>query len=201
MDRFRSPRRSLAAAGIGALMLLAVGAAEGAAPNLHSTDWNAVTLPGAVCGSSKPIHLVAGRAVVSSSRWPGVRRVLVSREPKVAYGNFNGGGTGEAAVGVICSNDSGTAAGDLAATQVVFGIDGSSLHTIGIVTPRHPALPNLPPSLITVKLGLGAAIATEFFYGPHDADCCPSGRAKTYWLYIHGGLTAQPTKVTRQASK
>ena len=34
-------------------------------------------------------------------------------------------------------------------------------------------------------------IASEYFYGPHDSDCCPSGRATTYWLYIHGGLTPQ----------
>lgn len=183
-----------------ALSLLAAAVALGAAPNIHATDWNAVTLPGAVCGAGRPIHLVKGQADVASSRWAGVHRVVVSREPTVAYGDLSGSGQDEAALGVICSNAGGTAAGQLAFAQVVFGLTGSSLRVIGIVTPRHPD-PGRHPALLTAKVVLGAVIVTELFYGPHDGDCCPSGRAKTYWLFIHGGLTPQTTVVTKQPAR
>jgi hypothetical protein len=101
---------------------------------------------------------------------------------------------------VICSNGGGTAASQLALARVVYALTGSKLGVIGIVTPRHAAARNVHVSLITARIVLGAVIATELFYGPRDPDCCPSGRATTYWLYIHGGLTPQVTKVTKQAS-
>jgi hypothetical protein len=185
---------------VAALALLAVAVANAAAPGIRSTDWNTVTLPGAVCGASAPIHLVDGQAVVDSSRWRGIRRVLVSREQTVAYGDLSGSGDAGAALGVICSNDGGTAAGQLAFAQVVFGLTGSTLRVIGIVTPRHPN-PGRHPSLLTAKVAPGGVIATELFYGRNDGDCCPSGRATTRWLYSKGGLTPQPTVVTREPAK
>ncbi len=148
-----------------------------------------------MCDAKAPIHLHDGQAIVSSPRWG---KVSVATEPPV-YGQLSGSGQ-YAALGVICSNGGGTAASQLAFARVVYGLFGSKLSVIGVVTPRHPAAKGVHVSLLTAKIVLGAVKATEYFYGPHDADCCPSGRATTYWLYIHGGLTPQVPKVTKQAS-
>ena len=166
----------------------------GAAPGIHSVSWKSATLPGSVCDSKAPIHLHGGQAVVSSTRWG---KVSVTTEAPV-YGQLNENGQ-YAALGVICSSaGGGTAASQLAFARVVYGLAGSKLSVIGIVTPRHPAAKDVHVSLLTAKIVPGAVIATEFFYGPHDADCCPSGRALTYWLFIHGGLTPQVPKITKQ---
>ncbi len=186
----------------GALGVLAVvsmcATAIGAGPDIQSVSWKSVTVPGSVCGAMAPIHLHDGRAIVASTRWPGVSKVSVATEPPV-YGSLSGSGQ-YAALGVICSNGGGTAASQLAFARVVYGLFGSKLNVIGVVMPRHRAGKDEHVSLITAKIVLGAVIATEYFYGPHDSDCCPSGRATTYWLYIHGGLTPQTTVVTRQPS-
>ncbi len=178
------------------LSATACTAALAAAPSIHTVSWKTVTLPGSVCEAKAPIHLQGGQAVVSSARWG---RVSVSTEPPV-FGDLSGSGQDVAALGVICSTAGGTAASQLAFARVVYGLTGSKLGVIGIVTPRHPVAKGVHVSLITAKVALGAVIATEYFYGPHDSDCCPSGRATTYWLYIHGGLTPQVPKVTKQPS-
>ena len=179
-----------------ALFATSCVAAPAAAPNVHAVAWKSVTVPGSVCGAKAPIQLHDGQAVVTSTRFG---RVSVSTEPPV-YGDLSGSGQDVAALGVICSNGGGTAASQLAFARVVYGLTGSKLGVIGIVTPRQPAAEGVHVSLITARIVLGAVIATEYFYGSHDSDCCPSGRATTYWLYIHGGLTPQVPKVTKQAS-
>ncbi len=184
--------------GLGLAVLVAASAcatAFAAAPDIHSVAWKSVTLPGSACDAKEPIHLHDGRAIVSSPKWG---KVSVATEPPV-YGSLSGSGQ-YAALGVICSNGGGTAASQLAFARVVYGLFGSKLNVIGVVMPRHRAGKDEHVSLITAKIVLGAVIATEYFYGSHDADCCPSGRATTYWLYIHGGLTPQVPKVTKQAS-
>ncbi len=173
----------------------ACAATLAAAPDIHTVAWKSATLPGSVCEAKQPIHLHDGRATVSSPEWG---KVSVATEPPV-YGRLSGSGQ-YAALGVICSNGGGTAASQLALARVVYGLSGSKLSVIGVVTPRHPAAKDVHVSLLTAKIVLGAVKATEYFYGSHDADCCPSGRATTYWLYIHGGLTPQVPKVTKQAS-
>jgi hypothetical protein len=178
-----------------AMFTITCATAFGAGPNIHTVSWKSATVPGSVCGAKAPIHLHGGQAVASSSRWG---RVTVTTEPPV-YGRLSGAGQ-DAALGVICSNGGGTAASQLAFARVVYGLSGSKLSMIGVVTPRHPRAKGVHVSLITAKIVLGAVIATEYFYGPDDSDCCPSGRATTYWLYIHGGLTPQVPKVTKQAS-
>ena len=178
-----------------AVFTITCSTAFGAGPTIHAVSWKSATLPGSVCGAKAPIHLHDGQAVVSSSRWG---KVSVATEPPSTAGSARAGQ--DAALGVICSNGGGTAASQLAFARVVYGLSGSKLNVIGVVTPRHPRAKEVHVSLITAKIVLGAVIATEYFYGPHDSDCCPSGRATTYWLYIHGGLTPQVPKVTKQAS-
>jgi hypothetical protein len=178
-----------------------VSAAEG--HSIRRSRWNSATVPGSTCGARGTIHLHHGSAVVSSSRWLkyGYRRVTVYREEHVAYGDLDGDGQDEAGLGIVCANDGGTAAGQLAFAQVVFRLKDDVLHVIGVVTPRRRAAGAAHAPLVTVQIVPGRVIATEYFYGPHDGDCCASGRARTIWGYSNGRLHAGPTVVTRAATK
>jgi hypothetical protein len=128
-------------------------------------------------------------------------RVAVYREEHVAYGDLDGDGRDEAALGVVCANRGGTAAGQIAFAQVVFALSAGKLRVIGIVTPQGPAAAGRHAPLVTVQILTRRIVATEYFYGPHDGDCCASGRVRTIWLYNHGVLKPGETVVTRTATQ
>ena len=167
--------------------------------DLHHVDWKHVSVPGAVCGSARPIQL-AGTALIRSRLWPWWPRVVVSGGPPVTYGDVTGDGRDEAAFVVECSNGGGTADGQIAFAAVVYTGSAHNVRVLGIVTPRQPfqALAVIPVPLLNVTLRHGEVISHEFWYGPHDGTCCSSGRATTTWRYRHGALTPRRTVVTRK---
>lgn len=185
------------------LVLVATASSANAAKDqtIHHVRWNGVVVPGSVCGATGPIHLRDGSAVVASTRWRAWPKVTVYREEHVAYGDLDGDGLDEAGFGVVCSNGGGTAAGQLAFAQVIFRLEAGRLHVVGIVTPRHltPSAPHVP--LVTVQIVPGRVIATEYFYGPHDGDCCASGRARTIWRYSSSKLHPGRPVITRPGTK
>jgi hypothetical protein len=196
--------RSSLLLGVVALGLAAPAIAHAGSPRgIRSVRWNEVAVPGSICGASGAIRLHHGYAVVRTSRWPRYlpdHRVAVYREEHVAYGDLDGDGVDEAALGIVCANTGGTAAGQLAFAQVIFRFRRESLHVIGIVTPRvHTARDRHVP-LVTVDIVPERVVATEYFYGQRDGDCCASGRAKTVWLYRDGLLRPRGTDVTRRAA-
>jgi hypothetical protein len=170
--------------------------------DLHQVDWADVTLPGAVCGARHPVQLHRHRAVVVSYRWgkswrspawPAWPRVTVdSGWNPIVYGDLDGDGADEAALGVGCSNGGGTADGYLAYAQVVFAAGKKSPQVISIVTPQQRPNPNVLPTLLQVAIRRGKVVAHEAWYGPNDGTCCPSGRSTTTWQYANG--TVRPVK-------
>jgi hypothetical protein len=170
-----------------------------AAIDLHHVNWKAATLPGRVCGVSHPIHLRGGKAFLSSPRWPSLRRIEVAGGwNPVVYGDLDGDGLDEAALGVFCSNGGGTADGVLAYAQVVYRAGTSSALAVGVLSP-HWQPKHMLPTLLTVVLRRGRVIGREAFYGRRDGTCCPSGRAMTVWVYRHGTLRLASSRVTRRA--
>jgi hypothetical protein len=160
--------------------------------NLYKVDWADVTLPGSICGASRPIRLQHHQAVVASTRWPPLHRIYVdSGWNRVVYGDLDGDGQDEAALVVDCNNGGGTANGVLAYAQVIFATVGDSLRVIGVTVPQEQP-PNQLPTLVTVSIRLREIVAHEAWYGPNDGTCCPSGRATTTWTYAHG--TLKPSK-------
>src|SRR5262249_39278735 len=104
---------------------LSVVCVAGAAPPLgiRSVRCNEVQVPALTCWASKPIRLHGGSAVARTSHWPTYlpdHRVTIYREEHVAYGDLDGDGRDEAALGIVCANGGGTAGGQLAVAQVVF---------------------------------------------------------------------------------
>jgi hypothetical protein len=181
---------------------------RGRSIDLHQVDWANVTLPGAVCGASHRIHLHRHLAVVVSHRWgkrwrspawPAWPRVTVDSGWKpVVYGDLDGDGADEAALGVGCNNGGGTADGYLAYAQMIFAAGKKSPQAISIVTPRQRPNPNVLPTLLQVAIRRGKIVAHEAWYGPSDGTCCPMGRSTTTWKYADGRLRPVTTVVEKR---
>jgi hypothetical protein len=151
--------------------------------NLHHVKWGEVTVPGRLCRVDHPIKLHHGDARLKHS---GFGPLDVS-ETGPSYGNLAAGlpvaPQPVAALQVWCSNQGGTAAGQLAEGLVVFSGAGGRLHVLGTLTPQYrPHAGHVHIPFVAVKsIGGERIVTTEFFYTGSDADCCPSGRALTTW--------------------
>jgi len=174
-------------------------------PPSQPIDWANSVLPGAVCKSSKPIELRNHSATLTRTGFGNVNShpnpyvVDVYAASDVVYGNLAGVGDA-AAVDVTCSNNGGTADGQLRFADVIFGDLESKARTLGIITPRTSGSRDHVPLLGTPRFSDGKIIVGEAFYGPNDRTCCATGRATTTWAYSHGKLTALHTVITRRAA-
>jgi hypothetical protein len=175
-------------------------------PDLHSLDWRSIALPGGACGSSRPIRPHRYRYGPAALIHPDVdlvwwNPVVVDSWSKPAFGDLDGDGRDEAALGVVCANGGGTAGGQLAFSEVVFKAVGRSLRVVGILTPRQPLAPgaHVPLSHV-VTIERGKVVVSEAWYGPNDGDCCASGRARTIWTYTAGKLQPSRTTILRAVS-
>jgi hypothetical protein len=159
--------------------------------NLHHVKWGNVAVPGGLCRVKGPIQLHNGDARLRHS---GFGPLDVS-ESGPAYGNL-GNGQQVAALQVWCSNQGGTAAGELAEGLVVFSGAGGHLHVLGTLTPQYrPHAGHVHIPFVAVKsIGSERIVTNEFFYTGADADCCPSGRALTMWHW--NGHSFKPGRTT-----
>ena len=116
----------------------------------------------------------------------------------MTYGDLEGPGTETALVPLDCNNNGGTAGGALLYSIAVFSGVGGKLHTLGLIKPVMQGqgsatllqLQDVQPGRVTVR---------EFFYGPHDGTCCPSGEATTRWMLRNGSLVSDQPMVTTTA--
>ena len=183
---------------LGVLVLGSCLAAPAAAGpiDLHRVDWNRAVLPGSVCGVDRPIALHTGSATVRSPRWPSVPRVSVDRG-RVVYGDLSGAGRDDAALQVVCANLGGTAAGQLGFAIVVYAPGPRAPRVVGVLTPVLPSTGHHVPILVPLAIARGTVTVSEYVYGPNDADCCPSGRARTVWRLEAGALRPGSTVVLK----
>jgi hypothetical protein len=174
--------------------------------DLHALDWKNLALPGAACGSSRPIrprHTTAWEAEafihtdVDLLWW---NPVLVSSWSRPVFGDLDGDGRDEAGLDVVCANGGGMAAGQLAFSEVIFKAAGRSLRVVGILTPRQPLRADVPhvPLLGNVHIEQGRVTAAEAWYGPYDGTCCPSGTARTTWTFSRGELRPKRTTILQK---
>jgi hypothetical protein len=201
--------------GIGVLLnaaaLVAVVGVGGAASAqttlpLQAVGWQNEALPGAACKASRPIRLHHHVAQISHTGFGDVNSsgsnpdlVQVAAAYDVTYGHLGGVGHA-AAVDVVCSNNGGTADGQIRFAEVVFGGSATSARAVGLITAQQPhrAKVSHVPLLGKVKWAHGRIVVAEYWYGPNDPTCCASGRATTTWAYRAGKLTAIRTVVTKR---
>ena len=173
---------------------------------LQAVGWQNETLPGAVCKASSPIRLHNHVAQISHTGFGDVNSfgsnpdlVQVSAAYDVTYGQLGGVGPA-AAVDVVCTNNGGTADGQIRFAEVVFSGSAFSARAVGLITPQQPHLRTVGhvPLLGKVNWVNGRIVVAEAWYGPNDSTCCASGRARTTWAYRTGKLTALRTVVTKR---
>jgi hypothetical protein len=99
---------------------------------------------------------------------------------------------------VICANHDATAAGQNAYGLMIFTGAGGLRH-LGTLAGQQPRLGEPPNFLRTRAIRKGVVDADETFYGPVDANCCPSGRATDRWRYADGRFSVQYGTVIRPA--
>ena len=103
------------------------------------------------------------------------------------------------ALNVLCSNQGGTAAGQLADGIFVFASAGQT-RFLGLLTPqyREPLASHIPLIAVAHIDNQGHIATAEYFYPPSDADCCPSGRAITIWKWTGRTFIPGRTKITSE---
>ena len=164
-----------------------------------------MSIPGSVCGASRPIRLHDGHGIVYTRRFAsrlggGLRRIAVSSGwNHLVDGDLDGDGRNEAALAVECETGGGTADSALAYAQVIYRVAGGKATPLGVIRPRVQPK-HVLPTLLTVTIHPGRVVAHEAFYGPHDGTCCPSGRATTIWIYKAHSLAAEKPSITRPAA-
>jgi len=175
-----------------------------------------LTARGAACLSDQPIQLhdegpvdgkPYGTALVPNEEhgYPdppgaasGPKYDRLSFDGDVVYGDFTGDGHDDALVSLNCNNNGGTGAGALLYSLALYTGDTGTLSDVGLITPQQQVPDNRPGLLTATATGPGMIDVEEFWYGPNDADCCPTGRASTTWAYADGQLHPTSTKVTAE---
>jgi hypothetical protein len=181
--------------------------------DIHKVDWANVSLPGAVCGFRRPIHLHRHNAFVKAipRRFPHLRAnqresglprgvAVYSGWTPVAYGDLDGRNGDEAGLAASCNNGGGTADGGLAYAWVIFKARKGTVSPLGIITARVQRPHELPTTLL-IMVKRGRVKVREAWYGYWDGTCCPSGRATTTWTYSHGRLHAGAPVIIKRPSK
>lgn len=194
------------AAALGAGVAAAgVASAQTSLP-LQAVGWPNETLPGAACKSASPIHLHHHVAQIKHTGFGDVDSsgsdsdlVQVAAAYDVTYGQLRGVGPA-VAVDVVCSNNGGTADGQIRFADVIFSGSATSVRPVGVITPQQPHRPKAShvPLIGKVKWDNGRIVVAEYWYGLNDPTCCASGRATTTWAYRTGKLTAVRTVVTKR---
>lgn len=161
--------------------------------DVHSVNWGDVTIPGQLCKVSGQIQLHNGHATVRHSGFGTALDVLMLA---VTHGDL-GHGLQVAALQIWCDNTGGTADGELAEGIMVFDSPGGRAHLLGTLTPQHKtsAMVHIPYIVVNRIDTTGHITVTEFFYGPSDATCCPTGRAVTIWKWTGRKFIPGRTKI------
>jgi hypothetical protein len=172
--------------------------------DLHTVDWNNVAVPGRSCLQAGDVRLHSGKALIpdNTNGHPivpdsnGVRYDQLAVTGHVIYGDFEGVGLDNAAVSLNCNNNGGTAGGALLYSVAIYSGRTGKPTYLGLITPQHQPKDVLPTLLSVSVIAPGTITVQEYWYGPNDGTCCPSGRATTKWTLSAGEVVPVATRVT-----
>lgn len=154
------------------------------AADLHRSKLTSVRVPAALCGTSGDFTLRNGSASGIPSRYGPLDAGTTG---KVVYGDLDGDGHDEAAIDVYCNYSGGN--GVPGQGYVIITGQGGKPAPLGVVTAQRQTPQTFTSAVETIAISHNRIEATEDWYHPDDADCCPSGRAHTTWTYSPGKLT------------
>lgn len=162
--------------------------------DVHSVNWGDVTIPGHLCEVKGSIKLHNGDATVSHS---GYGIPLDVYTTMVTHG-YLAHGLPVTTLQIWCATQGGTAASQIAEGIFVFASPGGQPHLLGTLTPQYnPSSASHVPYIAVARIDTtGHITVTEFFYGPSNPDCCPSGRATTIWKWTGRTFIPGRTKIT-----
>jgi hypothetical protein len=165
----------------------------GSAPgDLRALNWATVPYPGGFCGVDRLVRPEDDGTLLESSLYGSVD---FGTDATPVYGDIDGDGRVEAALGVGCSNGGGMASGQLGFAAVVYAGRNGRLVVIGTVVPKQH-LPDEHVSFFsTVEVQPGRVVAHEQWYRTSDPTCCASGLAETIWTLQDGVLVAGYPKI------
>ena len=126
-------------------------------------------------------------------------QVQVGFEKPVRYGTVMADGRPEAFVPIWCTNGGGTAGGQLGQGLIVYHQTRHGLAVTGIITTSQSNDQTMAYfNNEATRIDRGRVTLEEFFYGPDDSTCCPTGRAEDVWIVEGGTLVQSESHVTRQ---
>ncbi|MEU9589194.1 hypothetical protein AB0D84_05590 [Streptomyces sp. NPDC048193] len=180
------------------------GRGKGRPLDLSGYDWADATVPGGLCGHRGGIRLRDGAATGVSSTFdgpePDMPQDVGAYTDEVVYGDLTGDGAWEAALPVLCANHDSTAAGQRAMGVMVFDGAAGRLDLIGTLVGQQPRVGEPPNFLRVEQITRGGITVTEKFYGAADANCCPTGVARSTWTYGGGKLVPSGSTVRTSPS-
>jgi hypothetical protein len=166
-------------------------------------NWRQILIPAAACGTKTAVRTRQSdaAAIAHSDRWPRYARIVVAAgSDAVVYGDLYDDGRDAAALGIVCANLGGTAAGQLAFSVVVYRPGLHAPLPVAVLRPQVREEPNSHPPVFEARsIMRGTVRTTEGIYGPHDGDCCASGLARTVWRLVRDRLTPASTTIVRSA--
>ncbi len=164
--------------------------------DLHTVDWNHVTLPAGTCGANAPFHASGSHGVtVGSDAFPPFGQVSVSVSthpyqgsilPQVSFGDLDGIGHDDGAVTVYCEVPGGASASSVLEDEIVVYTGANGVRALGVLTPFATPVGGASGSgaeLTDVRLSLHRLEATEHYFQPGDPQCCPSGNRVDVWTW------------------
>ncbi|WP_410633788.1 hypothetical protein [Amycolatopsis sp. cmx-4-83] len=152
--------------------------------DLHRTKLTSVRVPASLCDTNGDFTLRNGSASGISSRYGPLD---AGTNNTIVYGDLDGDGHDEAAIDDYCNFSGGNGIPGQGFV-VITGKSGKPA-PVGIVTAQKQTPQTYTSGVETIAISHGRIEATEDWYRPDDAHCCPSGRAQTTWTYNAGKLT------------
>lgn len=144
--------------------------------------WSNIPVTARFCGIENSVQLSGGEASSQSSKWGSIH-VFVFPE-NIQLEGVSGPLVAKKA---MCDNGGGTAAGNLAYAYLLFASDERTTRVLAELPAQQPTLGE-HPTMVNSITGSGETFTVdEAWFRLNDANCCPSGAARTVWRVTDAG--------------
>ncbi len=161
------------------------------ASDLHKANLRDITVPAALCHTTKDFRLHNATATSLDSA-SGL--LDAGTTGNVIFGDLDGDHRDEAAVDVFCNYQGGN--GIPGQGYVILTGTSGTPTPLGIVTAQYQPPRTYLTAVETITIAPNKIVAREDYYRDGDSHCCPSGHATTTWTYTNGKLAPGRPQLT-----